>query len=110
MTRHFLPAFPGTLAISPALTTTPAQAYMFDLHFQPNDSSCTAGVTGNHSWPTQVQPGGSDGDCLLHKRDRLDAANTMGSMATRRMEMVGGIMLWALADREMRSVPPEQGT
>lgn len=108
MTRHFLTAFPGTLAIYAALTTTSAQAYMFDLHFQPNDSSCAAGAAGNHSWPTQAHPGGCDGDCLLHTRDLMDAANTMWSTAAGGMEMAGGIMR-ALADRAMRSIPPEQG-
>ena len=108
MTRNFLTALPGILAISATLTTTPAQACMFGLPFLPNDSSCAAGATGNHSCPTQAQPVGRDGDCLLHKRDLLDTANTMGSMAAGGMEMAGGIMR-ALADRAMRSIPPEQG-
>lgn len=108
MTRHSLPALLGILAISAALTTTPAQACMFGLPLQPNDSSCVAGTTGNRSCATQAQPSGRDGDCLLHKRDLMDAANTMGSMAAGGMEMAGGIMR-ALADRAMCSVSPEQG-
>lgn len=108
MTSHSLPALLGILAISAALTTTPAQACMFGPPFLPNNSSCAAGAAGNPSCPTQAQPGGRDGDCLLHKRDLMEAANAMGSMAAGGMEMVGGIMR-ALADKAMRSVPPEQG-
>ncbi|MGQ9686271.1 MAG: hypothetical protein ACUVT2_08210 [Thiobacillaceae bacterium] len=108
MTRHSLTALLSILAISATLSTTPAQACMFGLPFLPNNSSCAAGAAGNPSCPTQAQPGGRDGDCLLHKRDLMDAANTMGSMAAGGMEMAGGIMR-SLADKAMRLVPPEQG-
>lgn len=108
MTRHSRPALLGILAISSALTTHPAQACMLGLPFLPNTPSCAAAAAGSPSCPTQAQPGGRDGDCLLHKRDLMDAANTMGSMAAGGMEMAGGI-LRALADKAMRNVPPEQG-
>lgn len=108
MTRHTLPALLAILAISSALTATPAQACMFGLPFLPNNSSCAAGATGAPSCPTQAEQGGRDGDCLLHRRDLTDAAHAMGSMVAGGMEMAGGIMR-ALADKAMRAVPPEQG-
>lgn len=108
MTRHSLPALLGILAISSALTTPPAQACMFGLPFLPGNPACAAGTAGSPSCPTQVQPAGRDGGCLLHRRDLMDAANAMGSMAAGGMEMAGGIMR-ALADKAIRSIPPEQG-
>ena len=108
MTSHSLPALLGILAISSALTTPLAQACMFGLPFLPTNPSCAAGAANAPSCPTPVQPGGRDGDCLLHKRDLMDAANAMGSMAAGGMEMAGGIMR-ALTDRTIRPIPPEQG-
>jgi len=108
MTRHSSPKLLGILAISAALTAVPAQACMFGLHFLPNNTSCAAGAAVSPSCPTQAQPGGRDRDCLLHKRDLMDAAQAMGSMAAGGMEMAGGIMR-ALADKAIRSLPPEQG-
>lgn len=108
MTRHSLPALLGILAISSALTATPAQACMFGLPFLPNPPACAAGAGGGSSCPTQAQPGTRDVDCLLHKRDLTDAANAMGSMAAGGMQMAGGLMR-ALTDRAMRAIPPEQG-
>lgn len=109
MTRHSLPALLGILAIVATLATTPAQACMFGLPFIPGNSSCAAGAAGGPSCPTQAQPGGRDSDCLLHKRDLMDASNAMGSMAAGGMQMVGGIMR-ALADRAVRPVPREAGS
>lgn len=108
MTRHSLPARLGILAISSALTTTAAQACMLGLPFLPNNPACSAGAAGSPACPTPAQPGGRDGDCLLHKRDLMDAASAMGGMAAGGMEMAGGIMR-ALTDRAMRVIPPEQG-
>jgi len=81
---------------------------MFGLPFLPNNSSCAAGAAGSPSCPTQAQPGGGDGDCLLHKRDLMDAAQAMGRMATSGMEMASGIMR-PLADKAIRSLSPKQG-
>jgi hypothetical protein len=108
MTRSSLPTWLGILAFSSALTATPAQACLFGLPFTLGTPSCAAGPAGSPACPTRAQPGGRDGDCLLHKRDLMDAASAMGGMAAGGMEMAGGL-LRALADKAMRAVPPEQG-
>lgn len=108
MTRHSLPALLGILAITSALTTPTAQACMFGLPFLPGNPACAAGAANAPSCPVPAQPGGREGDCLLHKRDLMDAANAMGSMAAGGMDMAGGVMR-ALADKALRAMPPGAG-
>jgi len=108
MTRSSLPTWLGILAFSSALTATPAQACLFGLPFTLGTPSCAAGPAGSPACPTQAQPGGGDADCLLHKRDLVEAASAMGGMAAGGMEMASGI-LRTLADRATRAFPPGQG-